>query len=255
MVSEAIAVTLAAAAAAAAAAAVAAMAVGPPGTAAVAPESIVACADEAADEAAGAAVAAAVADMLAAMAAAAIANGAVAFPEGGDAAPEGAGAAGGASVTGTTTGIAVAMAVAAVVASCSATVLGSIEAPVAEASPDDDFAADLAVSDFELADFALEGWGALGLGFALDGCVALAFGWFELASWLLLAVDGFEGAAFCDPPLFAAAGVLLEGDCRVGCCCVVGVVLLGSLALLLPTSAPKMPFPWLESDLADLGAL
>jgi hypothetical protein len=59
----------------------------------------------------------------------------------------------------------------------------------------------------------------------------------------LLALDGSEGAAFCDPPLFAAAGALLEGDCRAGCGCGVAVVSLGSLAVLLSTSAPKMSFP------------
>jgi hypothetical protein len=70
----------------------------------------------------------------------------------------------------------------------------------------------------------------------------------------LLALEGSEGAAFCDPPLFAAAGALLEADCRAGCGCVVAVVLPGSL-VLLSTSAPKISFPWLESDLADLGGV
>jgi hypothetical protein len=68
----------------------------------------------------------------------------------------------------------------------------------------------------------------------------------------LLGFDGSEGAAFCDPPLFDAAGALLEGDCQAGCCCVGAVVLPLSLAVLLSTSAPKMSFPWLGSDRADL---
>jgi hypothetical protein len=60
----------------------------------------------------------------------------------------------------------------------------------------------------------------------------------------LLALDGSEGAAFGDPPLFAAAGALLEGDCRAVCGGGVAVVVsLGSLAVLLSTSAPKMSFP------------
>jgi hypothetical protein len=221
----------------------------------MAPESTLACADAAADaeaacadEAAGAAVA----DMLAAMAAAAIASGAVAFPDAGAVAPEVGGAAAGTSVTATVTGIAVAMAMAvvAVVASCCAEAAGSVEAAVAAASPDDDFSADFAVSDFELPDFALEGGGASGLAPVLDGGAALA-------SWLLgsLLAGGSEGAAFCDPPSLAAAGTLLEGDCRAGCCCVVGGVLPGSLALLLSTSAPKISFPEAESDLADLGGV
>lgn len=112
---------------------------------------------------------AAVADMLAAIAAAAIANGAVAFPEVG-----GADGAAGASVTATVTGIAVAMAFVAAMASCCAEAAGSLEEPVAEASPDDDFAADFAVSDFELPDFALEGGGASALALAPEGGVAEA---------------------------------------------------------------------------------
>lgn len=131
-------------------------------TAAAAPESILACADEATGVAA-------VADMLAAMAAAAIANGAVAFPEVG-----GAAGAAGASVTATVTGIAVAMAFVAAVASCCAEAAGSVEEPVAEVSPDDDFAADFAVSDFGLPDFALEGCGASALALAPEGGVAEA---------------------------------------------------------------------------------
>jgi hypothetical protein len=141
------------------AAASAAVAVGTAMTAAAAPESILACADEAAGVAA-------VADMLAAMAAAAIANGAVAFAvfaEGGGAA--------GAPVTATVTGIAVAMAFVAAVASWCAEAAGSVEEPVAEVSPDDDFAADFAVSDFGLPDFALEGCGASALALAPEGGV------------------------------------------------------------------------------------
>jgi hypothetical protein len=109
------------------------------------------------------------------MAAAAIASGALAFPEAGGVAPEvGVVAAAGASVTATITGIAVAMAFTAVVASCCAEAVGSVEALVAEASPDDDLAPDSAVSDFEAPDFVLEGWGASGSVLALDGGVALA---------------------------------------------------------------------------------
>jgi hypothetical protein len=69
----------------------------------------------------------------------------------------------------------------------------------------------------------------------------------------LLAVDGAEGAAFCDPPLFAATGVLSERDCPAGCGGAVAAELLGSLAVLLSTSAPKISFPGFESDLAGLG--
>jgi len=101
--------------------------------------------------------------MLAAMAAAAIANGAVAFPEVGGAAD-----AAGASVIATVTGIAVAMALVAAVAA------GSVEEPVAEVSPDEDVAADFAVSDFGLPDFALEGGGASALALAPEGGVAEA---------------------------------------------------------------------------------
>ena len=124
-------------------------------TAAAAPESILDCANEAADEAAGAA---AVADMLAAMAAAAIANGAVAFPEVGEA-----GGAAVVAVTATVTGITLAMAFIAVAAARCAEPAASVEEPVAETSPDDDFAADFAVSDFELPDFAWDGGAALAL--------------------------------------------------------------------------------------------
>jgi hypothetical protein len=206
------------------------MAVGSAMTAAAAPESILACADEAADEAAGAA---AVADMLAAMAAAAIANGAVALPE---VCGEVGGAAG-VSVTATVTGIAVAMAFVTVAAFCCAEAAGSVEEPAAEVSPVDDVAADFVASDFELPDFALEGWGAS----------AEAF-------WLLesLLAGGGAAAPFCDPPLFAAAGALSEGDCEAGCDGA-GVGLLASLAVLLLTSAPKISFPGLESDLAARG--
>ena len=135
-------------------------------TAAATPESILACADEAAD-------AAAAAGMLAAMAAAAIANGAVALPEVGDAvALLGVGGAAGAFVTATVTGIAVAMAFVAVAASCCAEAAGSVEEPAAAVSPDDDFAADFAVSDFGLPDFARDGGvaSALVLELPLEGC-------------------------------------------------------------------------------------
>src|SRR5450755_77069 len=112
-------------------------------TAAAAPESILACADEA--------------------------TGVVAFPEAG-----GAAGAAAASATATVTGIAVAMAFVAAVASCCAEAAGSVEEPVAEVSPDDDFAADFAVSDFGLPDFALEGCGASALALAPEGGVAEA---------------------------------------------------------------------------------
>jgi hypothetical protein len=219
------------------------MAVGSATTAAAAPESILACADEAADEAAGAA---AVADMLAAIAAAAIASGAVAVPEvGGEI-----GGAAGVSVTATVTGIAVAMALVAVAASCCAEAAGSVEEPVAEVSPVDDVAADFVASDFELPDFALEGWGAS----ALVPVSALVGGAVVEAFWLLESVlaGGAAAAPFCDPPLFAAAGALSEGDCLAGCGGG-GAELLASLTVLLSTSAPKISFPGLESDLAARG--
>jgi len=103
------------------------------------------------------------------MAAAAIANGAVALPEVGEA-----GGAAAASVTATVTGIAVAMAFVVVVAFCCAEAAGSVGEPVTEVSPDDDFAADFAVSDFEPPDFAWEGCAASALALALEGCVAEA---------------------------------------------------------------------------------
>jgi len=215
-------------------------------TAAAAPESILACADAAADEAADdAAGVAAVADMLAAMAAAAIANGAVAVPEVG-----GAGGAAAASVTATVMGIAVAMAFIAVAAACCAEAAASVEEPLAEVSPDDDFAADFAVSDFELPDFAWDGGAALALvpAFALVGGAAEAF-------WLVesLLTDGAAAAPFCDPPLFAAGGALSERDCEAGCGGAVAAELLASLLVLLSTSAPKIPLPELASDLAARG--
>jgi hypothetical protein len=220
------------------------MAVGSAMTAAAAPESILACADEAADEAAGAA---AVADMLAAMAAAAIASGAVALPEvGGEV-----GGAAGVFVTATVTGIAVAMAFVTVAAFCCAEAAGSVEEPVAEASPVDDVAGDFVASDFELPDVALEGWGAS----ALVPVLALVGGAAAEAFWLLesLLAGGAAAAPFCDPPLFAAAGALSEGDCRAGCGGAAAAGLLASLAVLLLTSAPKISFPGLESDLAARG--
>jgi len=205
---------------------------------AVAAESILACADEAAG-------AAAVADMLAAMAAAAIAKGAVALPE--------VGGATGVSVTATVTGIAVAMALVTVAASCCAEAAGSVEEPAAEASADDEVAADFAVSDFELLDFALEGCGASE--FALDDGAAPEGGAAAEVFWLPepLLVDGAAGAVFCDPPLVAAAGALSEGDCQAGGGCGAAVWLLASLAVLPSTSAPKISFPGVESDLAARG--
>ena len=223
-------------------------------TAAVAPESILACADEAADDATGAATvaaaAAAVVDMLAAMAAAAIANGAVALPEvGGEA-----GGAAGMSVTATVTGIAVAMAFVTVVAACCAEAAASVDVPAAEVSPDDDFAADFPASDFELP--AFEDWGASALVplFALVGGAAGAFWLLELllAGGALLA-GGLVAAPFCDPPLFAAAGALSEAACQAGCGGAVAAELLASLAVLLSSSVPKISFPVLESDLAARG--
>jgi hypothetical protein len=67
-----------------------------------------------------------------------------------------------------------------------------------------------------------------------------------------LLAGGLAGAAFGDPPLPAAGGALLEGDCRAGCGGV-AAGLLASLELLLLTSAPKISFPGLESDLAGRG--
>ena len=83
------------------------------------------------------------------------------------------GGAAGTAVTATVTGIAVAMAFVAVAAACCAEAAGSVEEPVTEVSPEDDFAADFAVSDFELPDFALE-CVARRLALALDGCAAEA---------------------------------------------------------------------------------
>jgi hypothetical protein len=68
-----------------------------------------------------------------------------------------------------------------------------------------------------------------------------------------LLADGSEGAAFCDPPLFAAGAALSERDCRAGCGGAVEAELLPSLVVLLSTKAPKMPLPGLESDLAARG--
>jgi hypothetical protein len=222
-------------------------------TAAAAPESILACADEATDEATGAvavpvavAVAVAVADMLAAMAAAAIANGAVALPEvGGEV-----GGAAGVSVTAMVTGIAVAMAAITVTASCCAEA-GSVE-PAAEVSPDDDFAVDLPASDFEVPDFALQVWGVSALLSELAPEAGAAGG--AEAFWLVESLlAGGAAAPFCDPPLFAAAGALSEGDCRAGCGGAATAELFASPAVLLSSSAPKISFPELESDLAARG--
>jgi hypothetical protein len=224
-------------------------------TAAAAPESILACADEATDEATGAvavaaavAAAVAVADMLAAMAAAAIANGAVALPEvGGEV-----GGAAGVSVTAMVTGIAVAMAVATVAAFCCADAVASVEEPAAEVSPDDDFAVDLPASDFELPDIALEVWGASALvsELAPEGGAAGGAEAFWLVESLLA---GGAAAPFCDPPLFAAAGALSESDCQAGCGGAAAAELFASPAVLLSSSAPKISFPELESDLAARG--
>jgi hypothetical protein len=61
-----------------------------------------------------------------------------------------------------------------------------------------------------------------------------------------LLADGSAGPAFCDPPLFEAGGALSERDCEAGCG--------GGVAVeLLSTSAPKIPLPGLESDLAARG--
>ena len=57
---------------------------------------------------------------------------------------------------------------------------------------------------------------------------------------------------FCDPPLFAAGGALSERDCQAGCGGAVAAELV-SLVVLLSTSAPKVPLPELESDLAARG--
>lgn len=58
-----------------------------------------------------------------------------------------------------------------------------------------------------------------------------------------LLADGFAGAAFCDPPSFAAAGGVSERDRPTGCSGVVVAELLASPAELLSTSAPKISFP------------
>lgn len=64
-----------------------------------------------------------------------------------------------------------------------------------------------------------------------------------------LLADGSAGPAFCDPPLFAAGGALSERDCEAGC----GGDAAVELLVLLSTSAPKIPLPGLESDLAARG--
>ena len=64
-----------------------------------------------------------------------------------------------------------------------------------------------------------------------------------------LLADGSAGPAFCDPPLFAAGGALSERDCEAGC----GGGAAVELLVLLSTSAPKIPLPGLESDLAARG--
>lgn len=69
----------------------------------------------------------------------------------------------------------------------------------------------------------------------------------------LLLADGLVGAAFCDPPMFAAAGALSERDGEAGCGGATAAEWLASLLLLLSTSAPKIPFPGLELDLAARG--
>ena len=68
-----------------------------------------------------------------------------------------------------------------------------------------------------------------------------------------LLADGSARPAFCDPPLFAAGGALSERDCEAGCGGGAAVELLVSLLVLLSTSAPKIPLPGLESDLAARG--
>jgi hypothetical protein len=68
-----------------------------------------------------------------------------------------------------------------------------------------------------------------------------------------LLADGPGGAVFCDPPLFAAGGALSERDCEASCGGGVAVELPASLVVLLSTSAPKIPLPGLESDLAARG--
>jgi hypothetical protein len=68
-----------------------------------------------------------------------------------------------------------------------------------------------------------------------------------------LLADGSAGPAFCDPPLFAAGGALSERVCQAGCGSAVAAELLVSLVVLRSTSAPKIPLPGLESDLAARG--
>jgi hypothetical protein len=61
-----------------------------------------------------------------------------------------------------------------------------------------------------------------------------------------LLADGFAGAAFCDPPLFAPSGGVSELDRPAGRG---GAV----VAELLSTSVSKISFPEVESDLAARG--
>jgi hypothetical protein len=68
-----------------------------------------------------------------------------------------------------------------------------------------------------------------------------------------LLADGPGGAVFCDPPLLATGGALSERDCQAGCGGAEAAELLVSLVVLLSTSAPKVPLPGLESDLAARG--
>jgi hypothetical protein len=68
-----------------------------------------------------------------------------------------------------------------------------------------------------------------------------------------LLADGSAAPAFCDPPLLAAGGALSKRDCEAGCGGGVALELLASLLVLLSTSAPKIPLPGLESDLAARG--
>jgi hypothetical protein len=201
-------------------------------TVAAAPESTLTCAGEAAatPEATG---------ELAAMAAAAIASGAVALPDGVEAA-----ATAGTPVSATGAAIATATAFCSVIAAVS----GDAEAAVpvedwlAEVSPEAGLAVDFPAPFFEPVDFVLGCWTALAVESELaseDGS-ALAL----RASELLLA-DGSAVPASRERPLSEAVDASLERRGGAGCSGAEGAEgpLLAPAAALLSTSAPKLSFP------------
>jgi hypothetical protein len=174
------------------------------------------------------------------MAAAAIASGAVALPDGGEAA-----AVAGTSVNATGAAIATATAFCIVTAG-SAVAAMSVEDEVAW-SPEAGFA-DLPAPVFELADFVPDCWAASAVApeLSLEDALELPSSELSLADWPVA------------PALFVwllsgGADVSLErrgGGGGSGAVEVEGA-LLASAAVLLSTSAPKISFPCAESDRAD----